>query len=296
MTSVAFLGLGAIGAPMAGHLAKPPFELVVWNRTRAKADDFARQKGVRIAATPADAARNAEIVITCLPSSREVGEVLTGDDGIQAAISSGAILVDCTSGDPAASREFAANLASCGASFIDAPVSGGVAGAKAGTLTVMCGGDAAVLERARPALEAFGKKIVLCGGVGSGHAVKAISNALLAVHVWSTAEGLAALKRLGVGADIALDVINASAGRSNASQNLFPERVLTRAFPRTFRLALLDKDIGIAAKLAAESGTPVPLIDLAARLIHEAHIELGEDADHVEAAKVVESRAGVIIQ
>ena len=179
---------------------------------------------------------------------------------------------------------------------MDAPVSGGVVGAKAGSLTVMCGGDEAVLERVRPALETFGKKLVLCGPVGSGHAVKAVSNALLAVDVWSTAEALAALKRLGVRSDIALDVINASAGRSNASQNLFPDRVLTRAFPRTFRLALLDKDIGIAMKLAAESGTPTPLIDLAAKLIHEAHLELGEEADHVEAAKVVEQRAQVIIE
>ena len=157
-------------------------------------------------------------------------------------------------------------------------------------------GDESVLERARPVLEAFGKTIVLCGPVGSGHAVKAVSNAFLAVHVWSTAEGLAALAKLGISAKVALEVINASAGRSNASQNLFPERVLTRAFPRTFRLALLDKDIGIATRLAADSGTPVPLLDLAAHLIHEAHVELGEEADHVEAAKVVESRAGVTIE
>ena len=296
MTRVAFLGLGAIGAPMAAHLARPPFELTVWNRTHAKAEDFAGEHGVRAASSPAEAARNAEIVLTCLPSSREVSEVLAGSDGILAGLSSGTILIDCTSGDPAASREFASTLATRNASFMDAPVSGGVAGAKAGTLTVMCGGEPAVLERARPVLEAFGKKIVLCGPVGSGHAVKAISNALLAVHVWSLAEALAALKRLGVGADVALDVINASAGRSNASQNLFPERVLTRAFPRTFRLALLDKDIGIATKLAADSGTSIPLIDLAAKLIHEAHLELGEEADHVEAAKVVESRAGVVIE
>ncbi len=296
MTRVSFLGLGAIGAPMASHLARSPFELTVWNRTRAKAEDFAREQGVIAAATPAEAVRDAAIAITCLPSSREVGEVLAGSNGILAGLASGAILVDCTSGDPAASREFAATLASRNASFMDAPVSGGVAGAKAGTLTVMCGGDSTVLERARPVLEAFGKKIVLCGPVGSGHAVKAVSNALLAVHVWSLAEALAALKRLGIGADIALDVINGSAGRSNASQNLFPERVLTRAFPRTFRLALLDKDIGIATKLAADSGTPIPLIDLAAKLIHEAHLELGEEADHVEAAKVVESGAGVVIE
>jgi len=296
MTRVAFIGLGAIGMPMARHLAQPRFELTVWNRTAAKAAEFADSTAARAAATPADAAQNADVVITCLPSSGEVREVLEREDGLLGVMAAGSILVDCTSGDPAASRDFAKTLRGRGVAFIDAPVSGGVAGAKAGTLTVMCGGDAEALERARPALEAFGKKIVLCGPVGSGHAVKAVSNALLAVHVLSTAEALAALTRLGVSAAVALDVINASAGRSNASQNLFPERVLTRAFPRTFRLALLDKDIGIATKLASEAGTPIPLIDLAARLIHEARVELGEEADHVEAAKVVERRAGVIIQ
>jgi len=296
MTRVAFIGLGAIGMPMAQHLAKPPFDLVVWNRTAEKAREFAESTGAVAAATPADAARSAEVVITCLPSSRKVREVLERPDGVLGALASGAILVDCTSGDPAESRDFAKMLRSRGASFMDAPVSGGVVGARAGTLTVMCGGDAEAMERTRAVLEAFGKKIVLCGPVGSGHAVKAVSNALLAVHVWSTAEALAALTRLGVSAGVALDVINASAGRSNASQNLFPERVLTRAFPRTFRLALLDKDIGIATKLASEAGTPIPLIDLAAKLIHEARLELGEEADHVEAAKVVEQRAGAIIQ
>lgn len=296
MTRVAFLGLGAIGMPMAQHLAKPPFELVVWNRTADKATEFAASAGAVAAATPAEAATSAEVVITCLPSSREVREVLERPDGILGALASGSILIDCTSGDPAESREFAKILTSRGSSFMDAPVSGGVVGARAGTLTVMCGGDAEVLDRVRPVLESFGKKIVLCGPVGSGHAVKAVSNALLAVHVWSTAEALAALTRLGVSAGVALDVINASAGRSNASQNLFPERVLTRAFPRTFRLALLDKDIGIATKLSSEAGVPIPLIDLAAKLIHEAHVELGEEADHVEAAKVVEQRAGVTIK
>lgn len=296
MTRVAFIGLGAIGMPMAQHLAKSPFDLVVWNRTADKATEFAELNGAQVAATPADAARNADVVITCLPSSREVREVLERADGLLHAMESGSILVDCTSGDPAESRGFAKTLSARGVEFIDAPVSGGVVGAKAGTLTVMCGGDSEPLERARPVLEAFGKKIVLCGPVGSGHAVKAVSNALLAVHVLSTAEALAALTKLGVSAAFALDVINASAGRSNASQNLFPERVLTRAFPRTFRLALLDKDIGIATKLASEAGTPIPLIDLAAKLIHEAHVELGEEADHVEAVKVVEKRAGVTIQ
>jgi 3-hydroxyisobutyrate dehydrogenase len=296
MTRVAFLGLGAIGVPMASHLAREPFQLTVWNRTREKADAFAQENRSRVAESPADAARDAEFVITCLPSSREVEAVLEGKEGMLTTLGDNACVIDCTSGDPSASRRIASTLSERGASFMDAPVSGGVVGAKAGTLTVMCGAEESVFERAQSVVEAFGKKIVLCGPVGSGHAVKSMSNALLAVDVWSTAEALAALARLGIRADVALDVINASAGRSNASQNLFPERVLTRAFPRTFRLALLDKDIGIAKNLAEESKTPIPLIDLAAKLIHEARQELGEEADHVEAAKVVEARANTIIQ
>lgn len=296
MTRVAFLGLGAIGAPMAGHLVNPPFDLTVWNRTAVKADEFARDHTARAAPTPAAAVRDAEFVITCLPSSREVGEVLTQPDGILAGLATHSILIDCTSGDPAASREFAATLAQRDVAFIDAPVSGGVAGAKAGALTVMCGAGGNDLERARSVLEAFGKKIVHCGPVGSGHAVKSVSNALLAVHVWALAEALTALTKLGIKPEIALDVINGSAGRSNVSENLFPERVIGRAFPRTFKLALLDKDIGIARKLAEEAGVQAPLIDLAAKLIHEAHDELGEEADHVEATKVVEARSGVVIQ
>jgi 3-hydroxyisobutyrate dehydrogenase len=174
-------------------------------------------------------------------------------------------------------------------------VSGGTSGAEQGTLTVMVGGDPALLERARPVIAAFGKKIVHCGDIGAGDALKSVNNALLAVHVWSTAEGLAALAKAGVKADVALDVINASSGRSNASMNLFPERVLTRAFPRTFRLALLDKDVGIAAGVAREQKVPAPLLQLTADLFRIAHNALGEEADHVEAVKLVEQWAGAEI-
>ena len=122
-----------------------------------------------------------------------------------------------------------------------------------------------------------------------------MNNALLAVHVWATGEGLAALAKAGVAPAVALDVINASSGRSNTSQNLFPERVLTRAFPRTFRLALLDKDVAIAAGVAREQKVPSPLLQLTSELFRAAHAELGEDADHVEAVRVIEQWAGVEI-
>jgi 3-hydroxyisobutyrate dehydrogenase len=235
-------------------------------------------------------------VITCFPVSADVDAVLGGAEGVLAGLPRGALLVDCTSGDPATSRRIAARLAEHDVGFLDAPVSGGTIGAEQGTLTVMVGGDAALLERARPVLETFGRKIVHCGDVGTGDALKAVNNALLAIHVWITAEGLAALAKAGVSADIALDDINASSGRSNASMNLFPDRVLTRAFPRTFRLALLDKDVRIAAGVAREHTVPAPLLQLTADLFRVAHNALGEEADHVEAAKVVEQWAGVEIR
>lgn len=292
---VAFLGLGAIGAPMAAHIAHSPFELTVWNRTSAKAGEFASHNKANVAASAADAVKNAEVVITCLPSSREVQDLISGKSGIASSIPQGALLIDCTSGDPATSLAIAEHLASRNIDFIDAPVSGGVKGGVAGTLTIMCGGSLAAVERARPVLETFGKKIVHCGKVGSGDAVKAMNQALLAIHIWSGGEALATLAKLGVTASVALEVINGSSGRSNTSENLFPERVLGRAFPRTFKLALLDKDIGIAADISADNNVPTPLIDLAADLIKQAHAELGEEADHVETVRVIEERAGVTI-
>lgn len=292
MTNISFLGLGAIGAPMARHLARPPFALTVWNRTRERARAFAEETPARVAASPADAARGAGVVITCLPTSREVESLLDGDDGIVAGLSPGALLIDCTSGDPATSRRIAARLADRGVAFVDAPVSGGVSGAQQGTLTVMCGADPDTLERARPVLEAFGKKIVLCGPVGAGDAVKAVNQALLGIHIWALSEGLVALSKAGVSPRLALDVINASSGRSNVSQNLFTERVITRAFPRTFRLALMEKDVTIAAEFARENRVPSPLTQCAADLLRVARMELGEEADHVETVKLLERWAG----
>ncbi|MCY7378346.1 MAG: NAD(P)-dependent oxidoreductase [Gemmatimonadaceae bacterium] len=293
MPHVAFLGLGAIGRPMAVRLANAPgVTLTVWNRTRDKAERFAKEHDARAADSPADAARTADVVITCFAVSADVDSVLDGPDGLLAGMRRGTTLVDCTSGDPNSSRRIAGRLDGLGIAFLDAPVSGGTSGAEQGTLTVMVGGDAAVLARVRPVLEPFGTKIVHCGAVGAGDALKSVNNALLAVHVWSAAEGLAALAKAGVRPDVALDVINASSGRSNASMNLFPERVLTRAFPRTFRLALLAKDAGIAAAVAREQKVPAPLLQLTADLFRIAHTSLGEEADHVEAVRLVEQWAG----
>jgi 3-hydroxyisobutyrate dehydrogenase len=295
MTDVAFLGLGAIGRPMAVRVAAR-FPLTVWNRTAARATAFAAETGARAAATPREAARGAGIVITCLPTSAEVAALLDGPDGLLAGMVAGSLLVDCTSGDPETSRRIAARLAEAGIGFIDAPVSGGTNGAESGTLTVMVGGDPQLLDRAAPVLAAFGSRVVRMGAVGTGHAMKAVNNALLAVNILAVGEGLAALVKAGVPARTALTVLNASSGRSFVSETLVPERVLTGTFPKTFKLTLLQKDAGIAADLLRASGVPGPVLELAHRLYGDARAALGDEADYLEAIRVIEQQAGAEIR
>jgi 3-hydroxyisobutyrate dehydrogenase len=292
---VSFLGLGAIGTPMASHLARRG-PLLVWNRTATRARDFARDHGARAAATPREAAAGAEVVITCLPTSREVQSLLQGPDGLLAGLRRGALLIDCTSGDPATSRGIAERLARQGVAFADAPVSGGTSGAEAGTLTVMVGGSRETFNRALPVLSAFGKRVEHMGPVGTGHAMKAVNNALLAVNILALGEGLSALVKAGVPARTAVEVLNASSGRSFVSETLIPERVLTGRWPRTFRLALLDKDVGIARTFLKDAGVQGPVLDLAGELLSQTRAALGEAADHVEAIRVIEQRAGVEIR
>lgn len=289
---VGFIGLGAIGRPIAKHVTAR-FGAVVWNRTAERARQFAKETGAPVAPSVSDLVRQADVVLTCLPTSREVKAVVTGAGRAWRA---GQLLIDVTSGDPATSREVARWLGERGVGFVDAPVSGGVSGAEAGRLTVMLGGEPAAAERARKIIEAFAAKIVHVGGVGTGHALKAINNALLAINIQAAGEGLAALVKLGVPASKALEVINASSGRSNVTENLVPERVVTRKWPRTFRLALLDKDVGIALEVLQQTGVPHEAIGVAKRVFAEGRKQLGEEADHVELIKLIEKAAGVEIK
>jgi 3-hydroxyisobutyrate dehydrogenase len=292
---IAFLGLGAIGRPMAAHLAKV-HQLTVWNRTAERARAFAAEHGAEVAATPREAARGREAVLTCLPTSQDVERLLDGPDGLEAGLERGALFLDCTSGDAATTRRIAARLARRDIAFADAPVSGGTNGAEAGILTVMVGGDRAVFERAVPILQAFGKRIVHLGPLGSGDAMKAVNNALLGVNILALAEGLTALVKAGVDPRLAVETLNASSGRSFVSEQLIPERVLTGAWPSTFRLALLDKDVGICIGLLEELGLPAPLLQRAAELLHAARAALGEQADYLEPIKLQEQRTGVEIR
>lgn len=291
---VGFLGLGAIGTPMAAHLARRG-PLTVWNRTASRATAFAARHGAVAVATPREAAA-ADVVITCLSTSGDVASLLDGPDGLLAGLRPGTLFLDCTSGDPATSRRTAERMSARGIAFADAPVSGGTNGAETGTLTVMVGADDATFARARPVLEVFGQRIAHVGPVGAGDALKAVNNALLAVNILAAGEGLATLAKAGVAPRTALAVLNASSGRSFVSEVLVPERVLTGTWPRTFRLALLDKDVGIATDLLGQTGVAGPVLELAHALLAAARAELGEAADYLDPIRLTERQAGVEIR
>ena len=289
---VGFIGLGAIGRPMAKHIVQK-FDGMVWNRTAERASEFCKEYGCKVATRPSELIRWADVVISCLPTSKEVRDLVERDDN---GWRQGQLLIDCTSGDPASGRATAEWLKQKGVGFVDAPVSGGTSGAEAGKLTVMVGGEKESFDRAKPFIEAFGTRIVHVGPPGAGHAVKAVNQVLLAINIQAAGEGLAALAKLGVKASAALEVINGSSGRSNVTENLIPQRVVTRAYPRTFKLALLDKDVGIALQILKETGVPSDATAESKRFMEKTRRALGEEADHVEAIREIEKAARVEIR
>lgn len=283
-----------MGYPMARHLAQRAQanggQCLVWNRHFEKAEQHAKECGSR-AATLQEAAQ-ADIIVTCLPTSAEVNQII---DQVGGDVRPGSVWVDCTSGHPDAAQQQAARLAERGVTFLDSPVSGGTAGAENGKLTVMVGGDATKLAEIQDELT-FAGKIVHVGGVGAGFAVKAVNNILLGVNLWATGEGLAALSKLGVDITGALDVINASSGRSNASENLIGQRVLTREFPATFALGLLAKDAGIATDVIGQTKASAPLLMMTEGLYRAAAQMVGSQEDHTAALKLIEQMNGVILE
>src|ERR1043165_5115785 len=218
---IGFIGLGAMGFPMARHLSKE-HEVVVWNRTREKAERHAREHGSVLAQDIADTAQG-DVIITMLPTSREVDEVVARP---LPHLREGTLWIDATSGDPNVSRETSKRLGAKGVAFVDAPVTGAIVGAENATLTIMIGGSEADFERARDVLRLCGKTIIRAGDTGAGHAIKVLTNSIMAATVWMTSECLLVAKRYGIDLKTALAITNAGSGRSNASENLLPMRLL----------------------------------------------------------------------
>lgn len=271
MSTIAFIGLGNMGGPMALNLLKAGHALRVHDLSPA-ALDSAKAAGAFAAASAADAATGAEVVISMLPASRHVEALYLGDDGLLAAIAPGTLVIDCSTIAPASSRKVAAAAQTHGIGFIDAPVSGGTAGAAAGTLSFMVGGDAAALERARPLLEKMGRNIFHAGVVGAGQVAKIANNMLLAIHMAGTAEALALGVANGLDPQVLSDIMVKSSGRNWSLEVYNPWPGVQDGVPASrgygggFGSALMLKDLGLATEASVASGSAIPLGELARNL------------------------------
>ncbi len=289
MTTVAFIGLGAMGYRMAAHLPKQFENVLVWNRNFDKAKQHATEYGTQ--AVMLEQAVQADIIFSCLPTSADVDAILD-----QTHIKSGAIWVDCTSGVPEAARLQAEKLKLRNVAFLDAPVSGQTVGAENATLTFMVGGDKEAFQSALLAMQTLGTLIKHVGDSGSGFAVKAVNNMLLAVHLCAAAEGFTTLKAHGVNLNEALECINASSGKSGVTENVLPQRVFNRSFPLTFALPLLAKDTGIAVDLVRDAKLSAPVIGLTQSLIQAANDSLDVESDFSAAVKMYESWSKITLE
>ena len=276
---IGFVGLGHMGTPMAHNLLKHGHALKVYDvsgeRVRAMQD-----AGCEVATSAVDCARGVEVVITMLPSSPHVRSVYGGQYGVLAGAAAGTLLIDSSTIDPLTAREVAMDAQAKGCPMVDAPVSGGVAGAEAATLTFMVGCEARDFERAKPILQAMGKNIVHCGGAGNGQVAKICNNLMLAIEMIATAEGMTLATRLGMDAKVFASIVNTSSGRcwSSDTYNPFPgvlENVpASRGYAGGFGSSLMLKDLTLVTDAAKAASQPVMLGALAQQ-IYQRHANEG---------------------
>ena len=285
--AVGFVGLGQMGAPMTTRLAEAGYQVQGYDVSEDAARSWAERSGVASpAATLAASAAGAAAIILMLPDSAVVRRVLAA---LLPGIAPGTVIVDMSSSEPLVTRELAAEAGRHGATLVDAPVSGGVAGAVSGRLTIMAGGAPGDVQRVRGLLDVLGARVVHVGGVGAGHAVKALNNLLSATHLLATSEAMAAAAEFGLDVPTVLGAINTSSGRSGSTENKWPNFIVPRTFDSGFSLRLMLKDVRIALGLAEAAGTPARLSAAATGLWADAAEALPADADHTEIARWLSS-------
>ncbi|NUG51265.1 NAD(P)-dependent oxidoreductase [Acinetobacter lactucae] len=281
--SVSFIGLGAMGWHMASHLTQVCSQVYVWNRTFAKAKQHEQTFGTQT--VDLTQALQADIIFSCLPTSQDVENLIAGSQ-----LKQGCIWVDCTSGVPETARKLSQQLKLNGVDYLDAPVSGQTIGAERGTLTVMVGGDEYAFKRAKPIIQAFANLVEYVGESGAAFAVKAINNTLMATHLWALAEGLSILKSQGVNLHSAMNCINHSSGKSNISEHIMMQRVLSRKFEKTFALDLLQKDIGIALNLVTQNNLELPAFSLIQQQFNQVSKPDAQQVDFSAIVKLLEQQ------
>ena len=255
---VAFIGLGVMGYPMAGHLAKNDYHVTVFNRTTAKADQWVAEHGGAMAASPAGAAADADFVLTCVGNDDDLRSVVTGEDGVFAGMQGDACLIDHTTTSAIVAREVYEIAETRGLGFLDAPVSGGQAGAEGGALTVMVGGDADYFDRAKPVMDCYGKAVTLMGASGAGQLTKMVNQICIAGLVEALAEAMNFAQRAGLAGEQVLDVISKGAAQSWQMENR-GSTMLQGKYDFGFAVDWMRKDIGICLDEANRNGARLPV-------------------------------------
>jgi len=268
MAKCAFIGLGIMGYPMAGHLQAKGHDVCVYNRTAAKAEAWVGQHGGRAAATPREAAEGAEFVFMCVGNDDDIRSVAYGEDGALAGLGSGCVLVDHTTASADIARELEAAAKDQGKQFVDAPVSGGQAGAENGTLTIMCGGEPAAFERARPVMEAYGRAVTLMGPAGAGQLTKMVNQLCIAGLVQGLAEGINFGMRAGLDMEKVIAVISKGAAQSWQMDNR-AKTMVEGKFDFGFPVVWMRKDLKICMEEANRNGALLPTTALIDQLYHQ---------------------------
>ncbi|MCD0419910.1 NAD(P)-dependent oxidoreductase [Rhodopseudomonas sp. BR0M22] len=283
---IAVIGLGNMGRPMSACLARAGYHVVGFDIS-AEARSAYAEAGGTATSTATDAVAGAAAVITLLGDGKIVRSAI---EGVKAHLAPGAVVIDMSSSAPIGTRALGEELIAAGFGFIDAPVSGGVKRAIDGSLAIMAGGDGATIDRAEPVLKAMGKSIFRTGPLGSGHAAKALNNYVSAAGLAAAVEALAIGGRFGIEPEVLVDVLNASTGRNNSTENKLKQFVIPEKYTSGFSLALMAKDIRTADELAHDIGVSAPLADEVSALWSAAMQELGPGADHVEIGRYLTAK------
>ncbi len=293
--NVAFIGLGNMGEPMARNILKAGHTTTVYNRTRSKMDALV-EAGAKRASSPGEAAEGADIICICVSTPDVVRAVVLGDGGALRTARKGAIVVDFSTIDPGTSREVADACAAEGSSYLDAPVSGGVSGAAAGTLTVIVGGEAAAFERAQPVFEAVGSKTVHVGSSGAGSTIKLINQMLVGVNLAAVAEAFVAGKLAGVDPKVLFEILNTAAGASAALNRALPDFILKGNFEAGFAIKLLCKDLDLALQMGKGLHSALFMTSTTRQIYEEARAIGLDDKDITAAILPMERLHGISVR
>ncbi len=288
---IGYIGLGVMGGALARRLLRE-HKLTVFDLSQERCAEFAAL-GATVAASPAEVGAVSDIVLTCLPTSAQVRAVIFGDnDGLIRGMKPGGLIADQTSGATAATRAMAEELASTGVQLIDAPVSGGPRGADAGTIAIMVGAEAAQYARIEPVLKVISPNVAHVGPLGAGHTLKSLNNMMSAANRLLAFEAVSLAVANGIDARMAVDVINKSSGMNNATMNVFPKNIFTDDFEARFTLALMEKDVALAAELATGGFEALTLTPFILRNYRMAIDRFGRNGDLHQMLRFYEEAAG----